>query len=363
MDPVTHLLTGGCLGRAGFNRKSALATVTIVLAAEVADIDVLWEFKGSIAALQHHRGITHSFVGVPFVAAAVLLLVYLCHRLKLRLRPPPPRSADAPPRMPIRWGYLYFCAVLAALSHLLLDYTTAYGIRLFEPFNYRWYSWDIVYIVDPVILLALTAGLVMPSLFGLINQEIGARSKGPRGRSGAIFALVCLLIVWGVRDYQHRRAVNAMSSFTYHQAAPLRLAAYPYMIDPFKWHGVVETTDFFETVPVNSLGPEVDPEARGQLYYKPAETDASRAAKSSYLGQVYLDWAVFPFVEVQTFQGEHSGYLAEFRDLRYTYPESRGRGPLTGYVVLGPDLRVLDEGMNTSQSPSVDSLEHGPAER
>jgi inner membrane protein len=347
------------MGRAGFNRKSALATVTMVLAAEAADIDVVWALKSSTAALQHHRGITHSFIGVPFVAAAVLLLVYLCHRLKLRLRPPPPRSPDARPLLPIRWGYLYFCAVVAALSHLLLDYTTAYGIRLFEPFNFRWYSWDIVSIIDPVILLALIAGLVLPSLAGLINEEIGARSKGPRGRGGAIFALVCLVLIWGFRDYQHRRAITAMSSFLYHGVTPLRLAAYPYMINPYSWHGVVETSDFLETVPVKSLGPEVD-DMRGQLYYKPPETDAGRAAKSSYLGQVYLDWAVFPFVEVQTFQGQNSGYLAEFKDLRYTYPDVRGRAPLTGYVVLSPDLRVLEEGMNSGQSPSVDSLEHGP---
>ena len=55
--------------------------------------------------------------------------------------------------------------MLAALSHLLLDYTTAYGIRLIEPFNYRWYSWDIVYIIEPLILLALIAGLTLPSVF------------------------------------------------------------------------------------------------------------------------------------------------------------------------------------------------------
>ncbi|MGB7553482.1 MAG: metal-dependent hydrolase [Candidatus Korobacteraceae bacterium] len=359
MDPVTHFLTGGCLGRAGFNRKSALATVTMVLAAEAADIDVLWALKGSIAGLQHHRGITHSFVGVPFIAAAVLVFVYLCHRLKLRLRPPRVRPPDAPPLLPIRWGFLYFCAVVAALSHLLLDYTTAYGIRLFEPFNFRWYSWDIVYIIEPLMLLALVAGLILPSLFSLINQEIGARSKGPRGRTGAIFALVCLVIIWGVRDYQHRRAVTAMNSFLYHGATPLRLAAYPYMIDPFHWHGVVETADFFETVPVNSLGPDID-DSHGLLFYKSPETDASRAAKSSYLGRVYLDWAVFPIVEVQEFRGETSGYLAEFKDLRYTYPDSRGRTPLGGYAVLSPNLRVLDEGMNSSRSPSVDSLEHGP---
>ena len=98
---------------------------------------------------------------------------------------------------------MFPCAVLAALGHLLLDYTTAYGIRLFEPFNFRWYSWDLVFIVEPVMLLALVAGLVLPSLGNLINQEIGARSKGPRGRAGAIFALVCLVLVWGVRGW-HR---------------------------------------------------------------------------------------------------------------------------------------------------------------
>ena len=70
MDPVTHFLTGACLGRSGFNRKSALATVTMVLAAEAADIDVIWGIKGPIAGLQHHRGITHSFAGVPFIAVA-----------------------------------------------------------------------------------------------------------------------------------------------------------------------------------------------------------------------------------------------------------------------------------------------------
>jgi inner membrane protein len=72
------------MGRSGFNRKTALATVTMILAAEAADADVLWELKSSVAALQHHRGITHSFVGVPFVAAAVLAFVYLVHRFRSR---------------------------------------------------------------------------------------------------------------------------------------------------------------------------------------------------------------------------------------------------------------------------------------
>jgi inner membrane protein len=354
------MLTGACMGRSGFNRKTALATVTMVLAAEAADFDVLWEVRGSIAGLQHHRGITHSFVGVPFIAAAVLGIVFLLHRFRSRKRSAAAGSLGRSTKLPVRWGYLYFCAVLAALSHLLLDYTTAYGIRLFEPFNYRWYSWDIVYIVDPVIWLVLIAGLAIPALFSLINQEIGARSPGPRGRGGAIAALVCLVVIWGYRDYQHRRALTAMNSFVYHQAEPTRLAAYPYMINPFRWHGVVETTDFFETVPVNSLVSDVDSEA-GQLFYKPPETAVSRAAKSSYLGRVYLDWAVFPYVAERKLEG-NAGYLVEFQDLRYDYPSQSRRAPLGGFALLSPDLRVVQEGMNSSRSSSAESLQRPPGQ-
>ena len=45
MEPVTHFLTGACMSRAGFNRKTALASLTMVLAAEAADLDVLWALK------------------------------------------------------------------------------------------------------------------------------------------------------------------------------------------------------------------------------------------------------------------------------------------------------------------------------
>ena len=212
------------MSRAGFNRKSALATVTMVLAAEAADLDVLWAVKGQIPTLQHHRGITHSFVGAPFMAAATVGFVYLF----CLWRGPSGRPRILRSKLPVRWGYLYWLALLAALSHILLDYTTAYGIRMFAPFDLRWYSWDIVFIVEPIILLALIAGLVLPSLFGLINQEIGARSRGPQGRAGAILALVCLVAVWGFRDFQHRRALNAMSALLYQGAVATKFGAYPY---------------------------------------------------------------------------------------------------------------------------------------
>ena len=87
MEPVTHFLTGACIGRAGFNRKTAYATLAAVLAAEAADLDVLWTFAGPVEVLKHHRGITHTFWAVPVVAGVVVGAVWLFDRwLKRRRR-------------------------------------------------------------------------------------------------------------------------------------------------------------------------------------------------------------------------------------------------------------------------------------
>ena len=76
------------------------------------------------------------------------------------------------------------------------------------------------------------------------------------------------------------------------------------------------------------------------------------------MGRVYLDWAVFPYVRELGLAGQTADHLVEFQDLRYTYPSSRG-APLGGYVLLSPELKVLEQGMNSSRSARVDALEHG----
>ena len=86
MEPVTHFLTGAVLSRAGFNRRTPLATVTMTLAAEAPDIDVLAYFKGSAYEFIQHRGVTHTFYAVPFMAALAVGLVWMADTLWQRLR-------------------------------------------------------------------------------------------------------------------------------------------------------------------------------------------------------------------------------------------------------------------------------------
>src|SRR5208282_5935462 len=142
MEPVTHFLTGACIGRAGLNRKTAYATLAAVLAAEAADLDIIWGFAGPVEELKHHRGITHTFWAVPVVAGVVVGAVWIFHRWREARQKNKRGTAQTPEslsqtgaspesrpasRPPIHWGWLYATAFIAALSHLLLDWTNNYG--------------------------------------------------------------------------------------------------------------------------------------------------------------------------------------------------------------------------------------------
>ena len=318
MEPITHFLTGACMGRAGLNRKTALATLTLTLAAEAPDLDVLGRFRGPAFGFAHHRGFTHSFLGIVLMAAVVVSFVYLIYRLRGRKL--------NHPSLPPRWGLLFFYACLAGLSHILLDFTNNYGVRPFWPFSEKWYSWDIVFIFEPVMFAFLLLGLVVPSLFSLIDSEIGARHPGPRGRTAAVVALIAVVLLWTLRDSQHRRAVGALEARTYDNADPIRVSAYPALTNPFHWYGVVETSGFFVLTPVNSLAPEVDPQGSLETRYKPEETPITLAAKRSYLGRVYLDWAQYPITETEVVSSPVDGYIVRFQDLRFVQlPSLLGR--------------------------------------
>jgi inner membrane protein len=382
MEPITHLMTGACLARAGCNRKAAYATLAMTLAAEMPDLDTLWSIDGPVAGFQHHRGITHTFIGIPFEAAAVVGAIWLLHRWRVRrVASPPSRQAldsatDQPilrplTRAPIRWSLLYGFALLALLSHILLDWTNNYGVRPFFPFNPRWYAGSFVFILEPVLFAALLIGLVAPSLFGLIGGEIGAHKARFRGRGWAIFALVCMVCLWSWRALERSVALNltAMANFgPADQSAPpplLRVFLSPYPINPFRWHAVVETPDFYQLATVDALRGTVDTAPARDILYKPPVTLDTSIAKQSSLGQVYLDWSSWPLVtdigpvvvlgrsSLTSDLTPKETRAVTFRDLRFMYDVSIFRGrrdpPVSGTVYLSADHRVARMEMGGKQ--------------
>jgi len=365
MEPVTHFLTGACIGRAGFNRKTAYATLAAVLAAEAADLDILWGLGGPVSELQHHRGITHTFLAVPVVAAVVvgaiwLLDLWLEKRRLAKVALAQAKDPGAPlhrklQKQPIHWGWLYLTAVLAALSHLLLDWTNNYGVRPFFPFNTHWYAGSFVFIAEPVAWAFLLLAMIVPGLLGLADREIGARRQLFRGRGWAIFALVGLLALGVWRWTEHARALDLVANTQVADAPVRRAAMEPYPVNPFRWHAILETRDYFQTAEVNTHAETVESDPGRDVLFKPPVTVATEAATRTPLGQIYLDWgtwAVVRDVGPQPIPGLTPPQLpqgrlwsaVEFTDLRFSYSflgagRDPGRAPLSGgvYIVDGRD--------------------------
>jgi inner membrane protein len=333
VEPLTHFLTGACLARAGFNRKTALATATMTLAAEAPDLDVIGTFKGPVYGFAHHRGFTHSFLGLVFMSALVVGFIYLIWRLRGR--------RTNIPNLPPRWGLLFLFAYIAGLSHILLDYTNNYGVHPFWPFSETWYSWDIVFILEPLLYLFLGLGLTAPLIFS-------RHEPLPRGRTAAILALVCVAGLYAVRDHEHRQALHALEAQTFGSEPPVRVSVYPYPATVTRWYAVIETRHSFVTSDVNSLSGQLN-SAELMTIPKPPETPATVAAKQSEFGRVYLAWAQYPLLT-----GEKSGAdtVVYFHDLRFGYPSMRGRNMLSGLVELDGNLHIVAERMgNREQRP------------
>jgi inner membrane protein len=384
MEPVTHLLTGACLSRTGLNRRAAYATLTMVVAAEFPDIDTLWSLRGPVEGFQHHRGITHTFLGLPFEAALIVTAVYGWHRWRVRRQEVgrkqevgsrkqevgsararatanasatvdpygvTARREKAHPRAltaaPVRWGVLYGLALLGLLSHLLLDYTNNYGLRPFFPFNDRWYAASIVFIFDPVMFVLLLGALILPWLFGLVASEVGARKQLFRGRGWAVAALVGVVGWWGLREVEHERAVQlAMAQSIAAEpvmvgqlsapeaAAPAepvptylsaqRVLANPDPLSPFHWSAVTDFGPLYQLSEIDTRNGALM--AGDSTYPKPGGSAAVLEAEESKLGRVYMDWSPMPIVEVTKPDRELAGASGDAGDAVVTFRDPRFMG-------------------------------------
>lgn len=385
MEPVTHLLTGACLSRIGLNRRAAYATLTMVIAAEFPDIDTLWSVRGPIEGFQHHRGITHTFLGLPFEAALIVVGVYAWHRWRIRRANTHPAARPKPlTAAPVRWVVLYGLALAALLSHLLLDYTNNYGLRPFFPFNDHWYAASIVFIFDPVMFVLLLGALIVPWLFGLVNAEVGAKKQPFRGRGWAIAALLGIAGWWGLRTVEHQRAVQMAMAQSLVAPTPAattdasqlqvpdadatvvpiylparRALASPDLLNPFQWSAVMDFGPVYRLAEIDTNGGTV---TLGETTYpKPGRSAAVLAAERSKLGRVYMDWSPMPFVEATADSqmasegGEPgaAGTVVTFRDPRFLGGRlgDAGRQPLVGTVELNAGNHVVRETMDGRVEP------------
>jgi inner membrane protein len=324
VDNLTHTLTAVALSHAGLHRKTRFATLTLIAASNLPDIDILSRFWGSTTYLKYHRGFTHSILGVSLLALLLALTVHFLGR-KAKPKPGPPSSL----------GWLLILAWIGTAGHLLMDFTNHYGVRPFLPFSARWYAWDIMFIFDPLLLLLLCVGLGLPALLRLVSEEVGARKSHPAW--GAVFALCALLCLWGLRDVAHRRVLASLEAHTYSEQDPLHVGAFPSPTNPFAWTGVVETSSTYDVVAANALEADVDPHSALQ-FHKPQASEALGVALNTRTGRIFMDFARFPWAETEE---SDEGFDVRIHDLRFY--TNYGGGGFLAEIEMDTGLRVRSE--------------------
>jgi inner membrane protein len=153
MDNVTHSLIGAVLGQMGLKRKTGLAIPTLIIAANLPDIDVVAVLLGGHQHLAIRRGLTHG--PIAWVLLPLLLWGAMLWFDAWQTR----RGKRPEKRLPLHKGWLLALAYIGCLSHPLFDWFNSYGIRLLEPFSSHWFYGNTLFIVDIWILAALITGV------------------------------------------------------------------------------------------------------------------------------------------------------------------------------------------------------------
>lgn len=156
MDPITHGIAGSLLGKSFFSkRKARVAIFAATLGAVFPDVDTVADVvtRDPLAIVKYHRGITHSFFGLPFFAAG---LAWLTLRVGKKL------GIETP-----SWAMLTLIYGVGILSHILMDGTTSFGTRMWTPFSQQRVAWDLIFIVD----LVFTSMLLVPQLVAWVYSK------------------------------------------------------------------------------------------------------------------------------------------------------------------------------------------------
>jgi inner membrane protein len=340
MDNLAHTLAGLALAEAGLKRRTALATPTLVIAANLPDIDAISYLIGQGAdSLAFRRGWTHgpiAMVVLPLVLTGVMVLWDRAFR-------------DRPGRrhVPVFVGWLFIVAMIGAISHPLLDLLNSYGVRLLMPFSDEWFYGDALFIIDPWLWATLALGVFFSRRRARRERDAGAGIASRRRPSReiptsgrwvtrparlAIAAVVLYALAMAGTGRIGRLIVARQSS----SGEATRAMVGPVALTPFRRDVVREIGDHYETgTLLLGLSPTF---VRGAVIEKESAAPGVAAAKQTREGAAFLSWARFP-----RFITEPVGDSIRVRisDLRYT--DRSGRGWAT-VVVMVPAESVVPSG-------------------
>jgi membrane-bound metal-dependent hydrolase YbcI (DUF457 family) len=315
MDNITHTLFAATLARTPLGRAGRGAATALILASNAPDVDIVASAGGALKYLEWHRGPTHGPFGILGLGLITAGLVWLGRSALDRRRVAGEgRVANA------SFGMLAIVSILGVLFHVLMDLPTSYGTRLLSPFDWHWYAFDWMPIVDIYLLMALAAGLI----FGWGSDAAGRRNVA--------IVLVFMSANYGVRAALHDRAIAiaprvfgpllpprcdmasapaGLSIDRWPHTAPsgpsapatrclVEMAAMPDLGSPFRWRLIAQLSNAYEVRDVNLLDavfrtpPGVGAMWRLTTRYPNQWTPEAMQAAGTRVAQAFLGFSRFP---------------------------------------------------------------------
>ena len=300
MDNVCHTLVGVAVAQAGFKSRTALATVTAAIAANLPDIDVL-VFATDIPSVAFRRGITH---GVPAQVLLPLACAATMYAVGWRRASPSGPSA--------RFGPLLVLSYLGIFTHVFLDFLNTYGIRLLSPISQEWFYGDAVFIVDPWLWLILGIGVFL-----------GRRGNHRPARRALVCATLYVAAMLG--SARAARSVVEDAWVARSGRVPRAVMVGPAPVTPFRKSIILDAGDHyvegtFGWLPTRVTFADLTPKNDDAAGVGLARQDREVAG--------FLVWSRFPFWEVQRAPG---GTAVRVRDMRF---KGLGRGGFTASTVV-----------------------------
>jgi inner membrane protein len=316
MDPICHTLVGATLARSGLSRRTAFGTATLLIGANLPDIDILAYLDGPAADLSFRRGWTHgipALIVLPFLLTGAMMLF---DRLVRRLGRATLPAAVVP-------GQILLLAGIAVFTHPVLDSLNTYGIRWLMPFSDRWFYGDTLFIVDPWLWVVLAVGF---ALSGAERRGRTVAGEPTRPARAALMIAGGYIAAMALTGWMARRlAGRELMALTGERVEALMVGPTP--VTPVARDVVAAQGSTYRVARFRWLRPHIDP-ASVRSYARGRPTDPAVAlASETELGRRFLSWARFPIIETE--RSPSGATLVHMIDLRYARRPGAGFGTIT----------------------------------
>lgn len=289
MDNVCHTLAGAALGRAGFARTTPYGMATLMISANLPDVDVAVFFTDTLP-VSFRRGWTHGVLAQAILPIALAGIVWAIGQRAARTAPVgTSQHPSAPVRTSFRW--LLVLSYVGLYSHIFMDFLNSYGLRLLMPFSGRWFFGDALYIIDPWLYLVLGGGLWLAARAARTGRFAPTRpARVALGLAAAYMLVMLASNLWArsaVRDGLTRAGLPADTRFM----------VTPVLVNPFRREVLIDTGTRYE---------------KGFVWFQPAphfrpagygvdiglDQPEAAAALATPRAQAFLRWSRFPYVVI-----------------------------------------------------------------